>query len=97
MKDNHRPDSGRHLMQTAYEKLDSLGFDQIPCGSCCEGKGTDNLIQTLALAKDKLDDDLLKGFLVVPWQRTEPDAEYTLYDNAHRLYVARQKLYPETL
>ena len=96
MKFKHSEGSRRPTMFATYEKLNELGYDQVPCGSLCEGACV-NLFQTLSYTKDRLTDDLVKGFLVVPWQRTEPEAEYTLYDNAHRLYVARQKLYPETL
>lgn len=80
---------------STYEELDRLGYDQIP--GCSLWMHTFNAEQTVAYAKDRLSDDLLKGFLIIPWTWTFESEEYTLQDNAHRLWLARKKYYPETL
>ena len=84
-------------MVESYEKLDKLGFMQIPCCSSCEGWGAQNTFQTMSLAKDKMTDELVLGFMMVPWRRTEPVYEFEIKNNAHQLYDARCQVYPETL
>jgi len=98
-RESYSPGSNRPIMMGAYEKLDALGFEQVPCCSACEGVAScsDTIYQTLMHGKSKLQDDLVKGYLVVPWERTEDFARYYLMDNAHRFHLARQKVYPESL
>ena len=95
MRDTQNVDLNKSV--AAYEALDKLGFDQIPCGSCCSGQGGVNLFQTLTHAKLKMTDELVKGFMVAPWARTEPKFEFNIKDNAHQLYDARRLVYPDTL
>ena len=97
MHGDYAPTSNLYKSIPTYEKLDKLGFDQIPCGSCCTGQGGVNLFQTLAHAKAKMTDELVLGFMVAPWTRTEPANEFCIKDNAHKLYHARTLVYPETL
>ena len=82
-------------MIRAYELLDRSGYDQIPTGStwsCVE-----NMEQTVAFGKDRLDPSRLKGYLIAPWRFTRPSERFRLLDDAERLYLARKKWYPETL
>lgn len=81
----------------AYIALDELGFEQVPTVSTCFRANGRNSVQTLAFTKDKLNPELIKGFLTVPWTATTPDQKYTLKNDAYALYFARQKYYPETL
>ena len=81
----------------AYIDLNEHGFEQVPTASTCYRSNGRNAFQTLAFAKDKLDPDLVKGFLTVPWVVTTPEQEFSLKNDAHALYVARKLHYPETL
>ena len=80
-----------------YELLDQHGFEQVPCGSCWNSAGPNNVLQTVAHGKQVLTPELLRGFIVAPWRYTVPLMEYQLKTDAHALYVARQTYYPETL
>ena len=80
-----------------YAKLDELGFEQVPTMSTCFRASGVNALQTLAHAKDKLNPDLVKGFMTVPWQQTKPSQEFAIKNDAQSLYEARRKYYPETL
>ena len=53
--------------------------------------------QTVAHGKARLSTEHLKGYLIAPWRFTWPSERYRLLDDAERLYIARQQLYPETL
>ncbi len=78
-----------------YELLDQHGYDQIPTGStwnCIH-----NMSQTVGLGKDRLNPDLVKGYLIAPWRFTYASERFRLMDDAERLFLARQKWYPETL
>ena len=78
-----------------YELLDRHGFDQIPTGSTWSR--VHNLHQTVAHGKAKLSDEHLLGFMTASWLHTYEDDFYGLCCDADRLYVARKKIYPETL
>jgi len=78
-----------------YEILNARGYDQIPVPSSWTIQG--NIYQTVAFGQDKLDPALLKGFLVAPWAPTNDTGIYTLFNDTHRLYLARKQLYPDTL
>ena len=80
-----------------YIDLDKLGFEQVPTVSTCFRANGRNSVQTLAFAKDKLNPELVKGFMTASWSKTTPDQEFELKNDAHALYVGRQKFYPETL
>ena len=90
--DDH-PGSRRAI--ECYELLDRHGFDQIPTGSTWSR--VNNLYQTVAHGKEKLSDEHLLGFMTAPWLYTNEENFYGLCCDADRLYVARKKLYPETL
>ena len=79
----------------AYSELDALGFDQVPTSSTWEYAW--NTYQTVALGKDKLSPDRLKGFMTAPWFKTIEMHEHRLLDDAFKLYHARCAHYPETL
>lgn len=79
----------------AYEILEKHGYDQIPCGStwnCIE-----NLYQTMAHGRATLSDEHIVGYLTAPWLSTREEDFYGLCCDADRFYVARKKVYPETL
>ncbi len=78
-----------------YEKLSSLGYDQIP--GCSTWANNPTPYQTVAVGKNYISADSLKGYLTIPWTFTTRDSIYTLQNDAYRLYLARKKLYPETL
>ncbi len=84
------------LMIQTYEELDKLGYDQIP--SCSTWSTVVNPYQTVAYGKNKLSEERLLGYMIIPWTYAHNrDVEYTLKDDAHRLYIARKRLYPETM
>lgn len=78
-----------------YELLDKYGYDQIPTGSTWAR--VNNLYQTVAHGKATLSSEHLVGYLTAPWLSTNAEDFYGLCCDADRLYVARKKLYPETL
>ena len=80
-----------------YELLDKHGFEQIPTASCWDTAGMYNVHQTLAYGKDRLNPELVRGYMVAPWWFTNPDSIYQLKHDAHTLYAARRDIYPETL
>lgn len=80
----------------SYELLCEHGYDHILTGSTWAID--DNLYQTVAHGRIGLKDSpYIKGYLAAPWQFTVEKAKYTLLDDAHRMYLARRELYPETL
>lgn len=84
------------VIQT-YELLDKHGFEQVPTCSCWHYYGSTNPYQTLAYGKDRLNPELLRGYMIAPWFYTKPDFIYRLKHDAHMLYAARRDVYPETL
>lgn len=83
------------VCQEAYEKLSDLGFDQVP--TCSSYASRRNAFQTMYHCKNKVQDDRLYGFLTAPWLATDSEHKYALLNDAYRFYLAREKVYPETL
>lgn len=79
----------------AYNDLSDMGYDQILTSASYERH--DNAYQTVAHAKNTLSDDSVKGFITSPWMGTHDSELYLLQHDAHRLYLARKALYPDTL
>lgn len=92
------PDSGPHPFKKwmgAYELLDKHGFDQIPTCSCWNINT--NTKETIAHCKHKLSEEHLAGIMVAPWLSTTAENSNDLLRNAHRFYLDRQEIYPESL
>lgn len=87
--------ANRNRELAGYELLDKHGYDQILTGSTWNC--TENLHQTVAHGKEKISPEHLVGFMTAPWLYTDAENLYGHYCDADRLYVARKKLYPETL
>ena len=98
-KEDYPANSNHLTMMGAYEKLEALGYDQVPCCSLCSGliSNCHNLYETMAYCKEKIAPERLKGFMVAPWAFTDEAMRYYLFDNAHRFYRARERVYPDTL
>jgi len=92
---NYPKDKQEYRMIDAYERLNDLGFDQIPTVSSY--KARHNAFQTVAHCQQKVDPDLLKGFIAVPWIKTCEDNKCFMIYDADALYRARRDLYPDTL
>ena len=76
-----------------YKKLESLGYDQIPCGSTwCEP--TCNL-RTMNFAKKYMDDSKLLGFMSASWHLTIPEMLYGILHDATCQKLAIEKYYDE--
>ncbi len=93
----HRPGSYSDTAQSCYEKLNAMGFEQIPCCSTFDADFY-NTFQTVAFGKDRLDPALLKGFVTIPWiSYQKRKMQYVMKNDAYQLYLAREEVYPETL
>jgi len=88
-------DPRRKTILTTYEKLDKLGYDQIPTVSTIVERN--NPFQTAMHCREVLNPDLVKGILTVPWIKTVEENKYIMLYDADALYQARKKVYPETL
>ncbi len=78
----------------AYERLDELGYEQVPG---CSTYSTDcNELGTFLYAKNRLNPELLRGILTIPWYGNTSDDEYRLKNDAHKFYLARKAVYPES-
>lgn len=95
-RDNPTNSSDYKAIHT-YDLLAEHGFDQVPCCSCWDQAGATNVYQTLLYGKNRIPEDTLKGYMVASWASIDPDNEYMLKNDAHALYLARKKCYPETL
>lgn len=93
---DYAPSEKKYTHIKTYEELDELGYEQVP--TCSTWANAMNSYQTVAHGKAVLKPELLKGFMTAAWSYHHfKDAEYTLKNDAHRLYIARRELYPETL
>ena len=79
----------------AFKVFDEAGYDQIP--TCSAVFNYTNPYQTVGFCKERLNPEHLLGIIDAPWVNTEEVARFHLQSDAHRLYLARQKWYPETL
>ncbi len=86
---------GFNVKIEAYETLDKHGFEQVP--TCSTWMTNCNPYQTLAFGKDRLNPELVKGYMTAPWMMTTRNDYYTLLADADRLYTSRMAIYPETL
>ncbi len=93
-RDNPK-DSRAYRIIESFEVLDQLGYDQIPTGSTWSNNL--NPGQLVRHCKAKLSPDHLKGIMTAAWCRTTRENEYTLKNDAQRLYLAHKAVYPETL
>lgn len=80
---------------SAYRRLDELGFDQVPGSSTWSVDVNER--ETLLYCKKRLDDSRLLGYLTIPWTGNTRDDEFRLKNDAHRFYLARREVYPESL
>ncbi len=92
---NREPSERELLRISTYDRLDQLGYEQVPTGSTW-GSNT-NLHQTVGYCKDRLNPDRLLCFMDAQWFHTKPGNYYALLSGAERLYEARKIWYPETL
>lgn len=80
--------------QACYEALDELGYEQVLTASAYHtGK---NAFQTLMHGREKLDASRVKGYMMAPWQFTRDETRYALLNDAHRFYLARKEVYPDS-
>ena len=80
-----------------YLQLNEWGYDQVPTASTWDTGYTDNPYQTVAFGRDRLEGDHLLGYMTAPWMPTKDEAKHQLKNDAYKLYLARKKIYPETL
>lgn len=78
----------------AYEVLNEMGYEQVPTSSTWENDR--NTLQTMYHCREKLDPKLLCGFMTASWKMTTAAAEYSLKNDAHRFYLARKEVFPES-
>ncbi len=81
----------------AYEKLDALGYEQIPCGSLWAGV-VNNPYELMMHGKTKLDPALVKGYMIIPWvYEINSKTIHSIKHNALTFKLAREEVYPESL
>ena len=78
-----------------YEIFNEMGYDQVPTASTWQK--VDNIRETCAFCKERLDPEHLKGIMVAPWVFTTDESKYRLMDEARKLYLGRREFFPETL
>lgn len=89
------PGSRTKMRIECYEKLDQMGYDQIP--TCSTINSYANTLATMGFCKERLSEEHLLGIMTAPWLMTQDLTRYGLLNDAHRFYLARKRWYPETL
>ncbi|MBR4767683.1 MAG: hypothetical protein IK088_01775 [Lachnospiraceae bacterium] len=88
-------DSSSYTAVITYNKLEELGYDQIPVPShFCNAL---NANQVLDYCKEVISPEHLLGFNDIPWHNTTRREKYTHMADIDRFYLARVKHFPETL
>lgn len=81
------PDAwSKEFLKKKLDEIRALGMEPIP-----------KLNFSAALAKDRLDPALFKGFIVAPWLPTRKTERLALLSAAEKMWYARQDFFPETL
>ena len=79
-----------------YLDFDEMGYDQVPTASIWGNAFGHNEFETMGWCREKLNPDLLKGFMTVPWTFTQPEFEYYLKLDADMFYQARKWHYADS-
>lgn len=88
-------DSVNYTRLAGYEKLEALGFEQVPGVSTWSINS--NALETMLYAEKIMKPEHIGGFLTIPWCHTTRANQYVLINDAYRFYLARQSVYPDTL
>ena len=89
---DYNPGEYNYFGMSSYEKLEALGYDQVP--TCSTWANQKNTLQTLLWCREKIDPSRLKGYLTAAWYNTAREHIYSLKNDAYRLALARQQVYP---
>ncbi|MBQ6824646.1 MAG: hypothetical protein IJP27_08320 [Clostridia bacterium] len=92
------PAEKRQSTEKLLDNIDRLHREGYDLTLLCSNWGYyRNILQTAALAKDRLDPALFKGFIVAPWLPTRKTERLALLSAAEKMWYARQDFFPETL
>ena len=78
-----------------YEKLEKLGFDQVP--SVSTWSNNTNALETMLYAEKIMSPEHIAGYMTIPWYHTSRENQYTLLNDAYRFFLARRAVYPDSL
>lgn len=85
----------RYKWIESYRVLERHGFDQIGCPSTWDTNHC--ALSNLGFFKNELTSEHFLGVVTAPWEATTNRMLWSLYNDAHQLYLARKQYYPETL
>ena len=92
---NVPPSDWRHKWIKAYRTLEEQGFDQIVVPSTWDSNHCS--LSTCGFCREHLTSDHFLGIMSASWEATTNRMLYSLYNDAHQLYLGRKEFYPETL
>ena len=90
-----RPDFPSRYRMVTFNRLDELGYDQIPVTSAFSN--AQSPIQCMGYCKGVISPEHLLGFNAIPWHNTAADEYYSLIHDAERCWQGRKRYFPETL
>ena len=85
----------RYRWMDGYRVLEREGFDQIVCTSTWDTNHSS--LSTCGFCKKELSSEHVLGIMTASWEATTERMLYSLYNDAHQLYLGRKEFYPETL
>lgn len=89
-----RPDGSYERPEfETYRILERAGFDQVPTSSAIWHWY--NSRETMALGREEIAPERLKGFMTAPWYDTSPENDLALLGDAKRFGDAKRLVYPE--
>ena len=90
-----RPDFPSRYRMVTFNRLDELGYDQIPVTSAFSN--AQSPIQCMGYCKGAISPEHLLGFNAISWHNTAADEYYSLIHDAERCWQGRKRYFPETL
>ena len=90
-----RPDFASAYRIVTYDRLEELGYEQIPVTSGFSKAASP--LQCVEYCRRVISPEHLLGFLDIPWHNTTEENYYTLIYDADRLWQARLKYFEDTL
>ena len=92
---NYKESDWQYIPQNTYLRLDEKGYDQIACPSTWDTNHCS--LSNCGFFREHLTSDRFLGVVTAPWEATTNRMLWSLYNDAHQLYLARKEYYPETL